>query len=177
MNRRLIIALATVLAMPIIALAPAYLTSLLVTNVWENDSEAGQHVSTDKQVDKTIVETVMVVDSQVDIIIDDYFTATVDPRDEAEENTFRITVDESATEILDGSDFITITLDDASLDGIRNLTDLDSGCRIYMGPYHSQETNPTATYKQYTGEIRMHDEERRTSYNDCTLYWIDATND
>ena len=175
--RRLIVALAAILALPIIALAPAYLTSLVYTSPTSNNSDTSQHVSTLEQDETKAVETVLVIDPQTNDVIEDEFTATINPREETEENTFRITVDESAADILDSSDFITITFDDSPPDGIRNLTGLDSGCRIYMGAYDMQDTYPTATYKQYAGEIRLHDEERRTSYNDCTLYWIDATDD
>ena len=174
--RRLIVALTTILALPIIALAPAYLTSLVTTNPTGNNSDTSQHLSTLGQGETKVVETVLVIEPQTNNDIDDEFTATINPREEPEENIFRITVDESATDILDSSDLITITFDDAP-DGVTRFTWLDSGCRIYIGSYDSQENDPTSTYRQYTGEIRVHDEERRTSYDDCTLYWIDATED
>ncbi len=175
MTRRLIAALATLLAMPIIALAPAYLSSSITTSPTGNTS---QYVSNLEQDETKAVETVLVIDPQTDDIIDDEFTASANPREETEEYVFRITVDEeSAAEILDSSDLITITFDDASPDGIRNLTGLDSGCRIYMVPYDSQDTEDNRPYRRYTGEIRVHDEVRRTSYDDCTLYWIDVTDD
>ncbi len=175
--RRLFVALATILALPIIALAPAYLTSLIATYPTDTNGDTSEHVSTIERDETKVVETVLVVDPQPNDVIDDEFTASANPREETEENVFTITVDESAAEILDSSDFITITFEAASPDGIRNLTGLDSGCHIYMGGYDTQDTDPTATYKQYTGEIRVHDEEQRTGYDDCTLYWIDATDD
>lgn len=177
MTRRFIIAIATVLALPIIALAPAYLTSLIATYPTDTNSDTSQHFSTLGQDETKVVETVLVIEPQTNNDIDDEFTATINPLEETEENTFIIAVDESAAEILDSSDLITITFDDASPDGMRNLTGLDSGCRIYMGPYDSQDTEDNRTYERYTGEIRLHNEEHRTSYDDCTLYWIDATDD
>lgn len=137
-TRRLILVLTAILTLSVIALAPAYLTSLLTTNPAGSNSDASPHVSTNQQGEMRAVETVLVIDPQIEDDNSDEFSATRDPREVTDERIFTIITSDSMVDTLDSSDLITITFDDGRSDGNMCRSLLGSGCRIYMGPYDSQ---------------------------------------
>ncbi|MYA60808.1 MAG: hypothetical protein F4X40_09725 [Chloroflexi bacterium] len=163
-------------AVAIIALAPAFAVSIFAPDSMGEGSGTDPHVSTIAKDETDAVETVLVVDPKIKDDLSDEFTATKDPNDETESREFTIIVDVDdveGTNILDGSDYITITLENDYLDGRLQPTWINSGCSIYVGPYDSQDSERTGLYSTYEGSVKVLDEESRSISDDCTLYWID----
>ncbi len=164
-RRRFASVLATVIVLALIALTPAYVASILTQNPTDNDASS---VITISEVGPKPLETVLVADSMTENDVGDESTVTTGPH---EERTFTVIVDDDATDILDKSDYFTVIIDGETDYTAKNVTWIDSDCRIYMGPYNSEDTS---AYQKYTGAVRVVDEENRTSNDDCTLYWVDA---
>lgn len=159
----------------IFALAPAFAASIFVPDPMSDGSGADPHVSTVVKDETDVVETVLVVDPKIDDDISDEFVATKDPNDVTEVRYFTIKIDDAdGTDILDGSDFITITLGDDYPDGRLQPNLIASGCRIYVGPYDAQDAERSGVYSTYEGSVKVLDEESRSISDDCMLYWIDV---
>ncbi len=169
-RRRFAAVIATMVVLALIALTPTYLASHLTQ--YPTDSDASVSVSTTSEDGSKPLETVLVADSMTENDIGDESTVTTDVRDG---RIFTIVVDDDATEILGkSSDYITITIGGETDFRAKNVTWIDSDCRIYVGPYNSEDLEDTSAYQKYTGAVRVVDEENRTSNDDCTLYWVDA---
>ncbi len=172
---RAIKVVAAMFALAIIALAPAFVASILAPDPMSDDGGINPQVSAVVEDETDVVETVLVIDPKADDVIGDEFTATKDADDDTEERYFTIIAEDvTETDVFDGSEFITITLGDSSSDGRSQRTWIDSGCRIYVGPYDSQDAERSGLYSAYEGSVKVLDEESRSISDDCTLYWIDA---
>ena len=168
-RRRFSAVLATMIVLTLIAITPAYLASILTQS--PTDSDASASVITISEDGPKPLETVLVADSMTENDIGDESTVTTDSRDE---RIFTVIADDIAADILDKSDYLTITIDGETDYTAKNVTWIDSDCRIYVGQYNSEDLEDFSAYQKYTGAVRIVDEESRTSNDDCTLYWVDA---
>ena len=167
--QRLIKVAAVGTALLMAVLAPVYAVSVLTT-------ESADTI----QVDETIaLETVLVADPTFGTQTGGDLDASAEPYEESKALTFTIEVDDRAAQIVDTSDIVTFTFEtgsytfeSGSADGTERFGWIDSDCQIYLAPDDAADA-ALDDYTKFSGVVRVHDAESRTTNYGCGLYWID----
>ena len=167
--RRLIKVAAVGTALLTVLLAPVYAVSVLTTD----------NAGTTQVDDPRALETVLVSDLRSDNQSRGDLDAFAEPYEESDALTFTIEIDDRAAQIVDTSDIVTFTFEtgsytfeSGSADGTERFGWIDSDCHIYMAPDDSADA-ALDDYTKFSGVIRVHDAESRTTNDGCGLYWID----
>ena len=167
--RRLIKVVAVGTALLMAVLAPVYAVSVLTT-----DNARTIQVDHPKALETVLVSDLRSVDQSGGDL-----DASAEPYEESEALTFVIEVDDRAAQIVDTSDIVTITFEtgsytfeSGSVDGTERLSWIDSDCQIYLAPDDAADA-ALDDYTKFSGVIRVHDAESRTTNDGCGLYWID----
>ncbi len=169
--RRLGKVVAACAALLTVLLAPVYAVSVLTT-----DNAGTTQVDDTKALETVLVSDLRSVDQNGGDL-----GASAEPYEESDALTFTIEVDDRAAQIVDDSDIVTFTFEtgsytfeSGSADGTERFGWIDSDCHIYMASDADADADAALDdYTKFSGVVRVHDAESRTTNDGCGLYWID----